>query len=42
MGHCEILALTYPKRRMPPSAESGNSKTGREGRRRGLVKEALL
>ena len=27
MGHREILALTYPKRRMPPSSESGNSKT---------------
>jgi len=23
MGHREILALTYPKRKMPPSAESG-------------------
>jgi hypothetical protein len=26
MGHREILALTYPKQKMPPSAESGNSK----------------
>jgi hypothetical protein len=26
MGHREILALTYPNRKMPPSAESRNSK----------------
>jgi hypothetical protein len=32
MGHREILALTYPKRKMPPSAESGKrAKAARVG-----------
>jgi hypothetical protein len=28
LGHREILALTYPKRKMPPSVESGKRAAG--------------
>jgi hypothetical protein len=32
--------LTYPERKLPPSAESGNSKTNSEGRPRDLCKRS--
>jgi hypothetical protein len=33
------LALTYPKRKMPPSAESGNSKNSRTLQKRPVIRD---
>ena len=42
MGHREILALTYPKRKMPPSAESGKCAKPLAQAWQSLVRSELL